>query len=62
MKCPIHQEESLREERSIKNERTGFCTLCLKHYLLCNAIQFMSICQKLADHSGDHMKNDGDVF
>lgn len=57
MKCPI-DDSDLREEY-IHQGRTGFCSICLKHYPLCHKVRYMAICQKLADHDDNHIQADG---
>ena len=59
MNCPEHSEVELREERTAINGRTGFCLLCLKHYLLCRAVHYMASCDRIAGHEGAHKTKKG---
>lgn len=57
MNCPEHPDTELRQEWG--EARTGFCLKCPKHWILCTAVRYMAICQKVAGHEGHHIEESG---
>jgi len=39
--------------------RTAFCLMCMKHYPLCGAVQYMHSCELERNHIGEHLGANG---